>query len=152
MKAVIQPSEGHQEEGGWGDWTTNSGNYLMGDISITGKPRAGACFKVEVEQSGGMLDKINGKENLHVAIWANIHFKHFHPAKEAPLCSIPLRGGFGYNTVTSTAKAILERTYVYPPEFDEATKEILHECALICLCITRNSMFTTITPEYWNQH
>ncbi len=44
-------------------------NYALG------KPRVGACFKVQVEQAGGTVDKINGKEDLHKAIWENIHRK-----------------------------------------------------------------------------
>jgi len=34
----------------------------------------------------------------------------------------------------------------YPPEFDEATKEILQECVLIRLQVTKNSVSTMITP------
>ncbi len=107
-------------------------NYALG------KPQGGACFKVQVEWVGGTVDKINGKEDLHKAIWDNIHRKQFYLAKEAPMCSGPLRGLFGYNSVTPTAKAILEGTYHYPPDFDEVTKEILQECALIRLCIPKN--------------
>ena len=105
-----------------------------------------------VEQSEGMVDEINGNENVHEAIWENIYYKHFYLAKEAPLCSGPLRGVFSYNAVTPTVKAILEGTYVYPPEFDEATKPILQECALIRLRIPENSVSMTITPEDWNRH
>jgi hypothetical protein len=99
-----------------------------------------------------MVDEINGKENLHEAIWANIHYKRFYLAEEALLCSGPLRGAFGYNAVPPTAKAILEGTYIHPPELNEATKEILQECALICLRVPENFVSTTITPEDWNQH
>ena len=60
------------------------------------------------------------------------------------MCSGPLRGLFGYNSVTPTAKAILEGTYHYPPDFDEATKDILQECALIHLRVPKNSVSTTI--------
>jgi hypothetical protein len=68
------------------------------------------------------------------------------------MCFGPLRGVFGYNSVTSTAMAILEGTYHYPPEFDEATKEILQECALICLRVPKNSVSTTITSGDWSNH
>ncbi len=102
-------------------------NYALG------KPWGGACFKVQVEQVEGTVKEINSKEELHEAIWDNIHRKQFYLAKEAPICSGPLRGAFGYNSITPTAKAILEGTYDYSPEFDEATKEILQECALIRL-------------------
>jgi hypothetical protein len=107
---------------------------------------------VQVEQAEGMVEEISGKEDLHEAIWDNIHCKRFYLAEEAPMCPGSLRGTFGYNSVTPTAKAILEGTYQYPPEFDEATKEILQECALICLQVPNNSVSTTITPDDWSNH
>jgi hypothetical protein len=122
-------------------------NYALG------KPWGGACFKVQVEQAGGTVDEINRKEDLHKVIWENIHRKQIYLAKEAPMCSGPLRGIFGYNSVTPTAKAILERTYLYPPELDEVTKEILQECALIRLHVPKNSVSTTITSgDWWSNH
>ncbi len=121
-------------------------NYALGKL------RGGACFKVQVEQAGGTVDKINGKEDLHAAIWENIHRKQFYLAKETLMCSWPLRGVFGYNSVTPTAKAILEGTYCYPSEFDEATKEILQECALIRLRVPKNLVSTTITSGDWSNH
>ena len=121
-------------------------NYALG------KPRGGACFKVQVEQAEGTVEEICGKEDLHEAIWENIHRKRFYLAEDAPMCSGPLRGLFGYNSVTPIAKAILEGTYQYPPDFDEATKEILQECVLICICVPKNSVTTTITPEDWTNH
>ncbi len=100
-------------------------NYALG------KSWGGACFKVQVEQVEGTVKEINSKEELHKAIWDNIHRKRFYLTEDAPICSGPLRGAFGYNSVTPTAKAILEGTYNYPPDFDEVTKEILQECTLI---------------------
>jgi hypothetical protein len=41
------------------------------------KPRGSACFKLQVEQVKGIVDEINGKEDLHETIWDNIHYKHF---------------------------------------------------------------------------
>jgi hypothetical protein len=68
------------------------------------------------------------------------------------MCSGPLRSLFGYNSVTPTAKAILEGTYHYPTDFDEATKEILQECALIRLRILKNSISTPINSGDWSNH
>jgi hypothetical protein len=123
-------------------------NYALG------KPRGGACFKVQVEQAEGTVEDVSGKEDLHEAIWENIHRKQFYLAEEAPMCSGPLRGLFGYNSVTPIAKAILEGTYQYPPDFGEATKEILQECALIRIRVpkNKNSVTTTITPQDWTNH
>ena len=40
-----------------------------------GKPRGRASFKVQVEQAEGTVEEISGKEDLHEAIWENIHRK-----------------------------------------------------------------------------
>jgi hypothetical protein len=121
-------------------------NYALG------KSRGRACFKVQVEQVEGTVKKIISKEELHKAILDNIHRKRFYLAEEAPICSDLLTGAFGYNSVTPTAKAILEGTYNYPPDFDEATKEILQECKLIRLQVPKNSVSTIITPVNWSNH
>jgi hypothetical protein len=42
--------------------------------------------------------------------------------------------------------------YEYPPEFNEATKEILQECAFICLKILASLINTLITKEDWGHH
>jgi hypothetical protein len=70
----------------------------------------------------------------------------FYLVEEALMCFSPLRGAFGYNLITPIARAILEGTYDYSPDFDEATKEILQECALICLQVPKYSLSTMITP------
>jgi hypothetical protein len=79
-------------------------------------------------------------KRTHESIWDNIHCKRFYFSEEAPMCTGPLRvrGIFGYNSITPTARDIMEGIYYYPPEFDEATKEILQECALICLQVPKN--------------
>jgi hypothetical protein len=59
---------------------------------------------------------------------------------------------FGYNATTIAARRILRGTFVYPPEFDEATKEILQECAAIRLLVPKDSVSTTITLEDWIAH
>jgi hypothetical protein len=92
------------------------------------------------------------QEDFQNAIWTNIHRKRFYLAEEAPLCSDPLRGQFGYNTITPTAPAILAGTYQYPPEFDKATKEILKECTKIRLMIPKDSVLTRITKDDWDRH
>jgi hypothetical protein len=92
------------------------------------------------------------QEDLQNAIWTSIHRKRFYLVEEAPLCSGPLRGQFRYNAITPTAQAILAGTYQYPPEFDEATKEILKECAKIHLMIPKDSVSTRITKDDWDGH
>jgi hypothetical protein len=121
-------------------------NYALG------KPRGGACFKVQVKREDGDVDEYTEKEALHRAIWDNIHRKQFILAEDAPLCSGPLRGQFGYCAVSLTAQLILSGTYNYPNEFDHATREILEECALIWLTIPKDAVSTIITPKQWESH
>jgi hypothetical protein len=69
--------------------------------------------------------------------------------KAAPICTGGLRGKFGYNTVTRTARAILNRTYKFPPDFDQDTREICKECARIWEMVPIDSLDTIITKEEW---
>ena len=107
---------------------------------------------MQVEQEDGTVEEISGKEDLHEAIWENIHRKRFYLAEEAPMCSSQLRGIFGYNSISPTANAIVEGTYPYTPDFDEAPKEIPKECASIRIRVPKNSVTTTISPEDWTNH
>ena len=81
----------------------------------------------------------------------NIHRKRFFLAETAPICSGALCGQFGYNATSRTAKAILDGTYKFPPNFDQATKEILLECVRIRVMIPINSLNMLITKEEWKQ-
>ncbi len=122
-------------------------------ISYTlGKSRGGACFKVQVAQANGLVQEYSGQEDLQKAIWSNIHEKRFHLAESAPLCSGTLRGTFEYNAICQTSCKILEGTYIYPPDFDQATKEILQECAAIRLQIPKSLVNSMITKEDWGNH
>ncbi len=38
-----------------------------------GRPKRGACFWVQVKQGEGMTTEYTGQEELHKAIWDNIH-------------------------------------------------------------------------------
>ena len=118
-------------------------NYVMG------KPRGGSVRRVLVEDENqeGVLTENITQETIQEAIFDNIHRKRFFLAEDAPICSGVLRGQFGYNAVTRTAKAILAGQYAYPPEFDQATQEICKECARICCMIPRDSVSTHVTKE-----
>jgi hypothetical protein len=105
-----------------------------------GKPRGGTYFWVQVEHGDGTTEEYTGQEEMQEAIWDNIHRKRFHLAELAPLCQEPLRGTFRYNAICQTSQEILDGMYEYPPEFDEATKEILQECVLIRLKIPVSSI------------
>jgi hypothetical protein len=100
------------------------------------------------QEDGGVIEHTS-QEDLHKAIWSNIHRKRFYLAEEAPLRSSNLRGKFGYNANTKIARAVLAGSYEYPPDFDQATREIFEECAIIWLTIPIDSVATTITLEAW---
>jgi hypothetical protein len=121
-------------------------NYALG------KPRGGACFKVQVEGVDGTVTKYTGNDKLENVIRDNIHRKRFILAEDAPLCSGKLHGEFGYNAIFLVAALILAGTYEYPDDFDEATKEILQECARIRMTIPKDSVNTTITRDDWEAH
>jgi hypothetical protein len=95
----------------------------------------------------GMVKEINSKEELHKAIWDNICRKQFYLAEESLIWSGLVRGAFGYNSITPTTKAILEGTYNYLPEFDEATKEILQECTFIRLQVPE-TLSQRLSPQW----
>jgi hypothetical protein len=84
-------------------------NYTLG------KPRAGACFQVQVEDANGESQDYTTQDEIHKAIWNNIHLTRFYLAEAAPICEGRLRGTFGYNAVCPRASAILNGTFVYPP-------------------------------------
>ncbi len=117
-----------------------------------GKPRGDACFKVQVKQADGAVQEFSGQDNLQGAIWSNIHEKCFHLAKLAQQCSGSLQGTFGYNAICQTSNEILEGMYKFPPKFDQATKEILQECAAIRLKIPKSLVNTMITKKDWDYH
>jgi len=118
-------------------------NYVMG------KPHGGSLRRVLIEDGcqEGMLTENTTQETVQSAIFDNIHCKRFFLAEEAPICSGPLRGQFGYNAITKTAKAILSGQYTYPPDFDQATREICEECARICCMIPQDTISTHVSKE-----
>jgi hypothetical protein len=59
---------------------------------------------------------------------------------------------FGYNAAICIAVDILEGRYMYPEEFDQATKELCKECALICTIIPKNSVNIKMTKEDYRAH
>jgi hypothetical protein len=119
-------------------------NYVMD------KPRNSLVRQVLVEdEEQGTLTELITQESVQEAIFDNIHQKQFSLAEAAPTCNWPLQGLFGYNAVTIKAQQILDRLYPYPPDFDQATKEICEKCARIRMMIPRDSLNTTITKYDW---
>jgi hypothetical protein len=119
-----------------------------------GKRQGGASPRVLVEdsqQEGNMIE-YNTQELVQNIIWDNIHCMRFRLAEAVPICSDPmLREAFGYNATTEMTQAILAGTYQYPPNFDQATKEICEECSHICLMIPQDSVRTHLSKEGWQR-
>ena len=117
-----------------------------------GKARTPPPTSVQVEGPNGTVTEHNTEETVNTAIWTEIHQKRFHLAEEAPVCHGQLRQDLGYNAVSETARAILDGTYVYPASFDQATKELCEECALIRQIIPKDSVSIKITKEDHKGH
>jgi hypothetical protein len=113
-------------------------NYAMG------KAKGGLVCHVITDDphSEGQQIKHTTQALVQEAILDNIHRQRVFPSQIcANLPRTPLRvvwlqrgvqhGWFGYNAVSSTACAVLNGTFVYPKDFDKATKEICRECAEI---------------------
>jgi hypothetical protein len=97
-----------------------------------GKTKEFLCARVLVEnEEHGTLTKYLTQESVQEAIFDNINWKRFFLVEATPACNGPLHKLFNYDAVTITAQQILEGTYNYPKDFDQATKEICQECARI---------------------
>ncbi len=80
-----------------------------------------------------------------------MHQKWYNLAEEAPICKDPLKGQFGYMLTLPTAQSVLDGSYDYPPDIDEATKELFEECAKIQSIVPANSVTGIISQESWQQ-
>jgi hypothetical protein len=117
-----------------------------------GKARSGLVRKVLIEdEDSGTLTEHATQESVQQAIFDNIHRKWFYLAEAVLVCNGRLRGLFGYNATTITAKRILEGNYPYPENFDHATREICKECARIRLLVPQNSLYLLITQHDWRR-
>ncbi len=84
-------------------------------------------------------------------IFNEVHRKWYNLAEEALICKGPLRGQFGYMATLPTAQSVLDGSYDYPPDIDEATKELFEECAKIQSIVPANSVTGIISQERWQQ-
>jgi hypothetical protein len=72
-------------------------------------------------------------------------------AEAAPACNGPLQGLFGYNANTISAQGILNGTYTFLEDFEQATKKICKECTWIRLMVPKDSLNITIMKNGWKQ-
>jgi hypothetical protein len=94
-----------------------------------GKAKGGSvrCVIMDDPHNKGQQIKHTTQASVQEAIFDNIHRRCFFLAESAPICQGCLRRWFGYSAVSSTACAVLDGTFVYPEDFDKATKEICRE-------------------------
>ena len=104
--------------------------------------KGGSPTSVQIprNRSEDQVDEHTNQAIVHEALWANIHYKRLYLAEEAPICQGQLHSDFGYNAATRVAVDILEGRYEFPENFDQATRELCKECALICKNIPTNSV------------
>ena len=84
------------------------------------KKQSGSSVRVvQVKNEDRELVEFATQEEVHEAIWSNIHQKWFYLAEEAPICNGPLQEVFGYNADTIAGEEVLDRLYWYGPNFNE---------------------------------
>lgn len=116
-----------------------------------GARSGGSVQAVQVEDENGNIETYSTQEEVHEAIWSNIHRRRFYLAEEAPICSGRLRGVFGYNADTTAGEEILEGTYWYDPDFDPDTRAIGEELAHIRSIIPENSVCDIVRRDDWGK-
>ena len=58
----------------------------------------GGVHSVQVEDDEGNVEVLSTQQEVHDAIWSNVHRRRFFLAEEAPICNGALREVFGYMT------------------------------------------------------
>jgi exonuclease III len=109
----------------------------------------GSVRSVQVEDAEGNIEVFSSQDEVHEAIWSNIHRKRFYLAEEAPICNGRLREVFGYNADSIAGDEVLEGTYWYEPDFDESTREICDELTAIRDLILADSVSDIIRRGEW---
>ncbi len=100
--------------------------------------------------AGGVID-YDTEETVQQAIFNKVHPKRYNLAEEAPICQGMLRGQFGYTLTLPTAKTVLDGTYDFPPDMDEATRELFEEIAQVRTIVPLDSVTCVISRECWQQ-
>ncbi len=95
--------------------------------------------EVQVEDGIGGILEFDTQEGVHNAIFNEVHWKWYNLAKEASIFRDPLRGQFDYMSTSPLAPSVLDGSYDYPPDMNEATNELFEECAKIRSIVPANS-------------
>jgi hypothetical protein len=113
------------------------------------KQKGRSVRSVSIPIEGGGVIEYEDKRNVENAIFSGIQGSRYHLAEEAPICQGRLRGEFGYNAVTLAAAAVLSGTYVFSPDFHQATKELLQARSRIRSIIPEDSVDCIINKKAW---
>ena len=106
---------------------------------------------MQVEDGVGGVINYDTKETVHQAIFNKVHHKQYNLAEEAPICQGRLQGEFGYVSLLPMAQTVLDGTYDFPLDMDEATGELFEEIAQIRTIIPLNLVMGVILREHWQQ-
>ena len=71
------------------------------------------------------------QEGVQNAIFNEVHRKRYNLSEEAPIRKGFLKGQFGYMLTLPTSRSVLDGSYDFPPDIDEATKELFDKCSKI---------------------
>ncbi len=98
---------------------------------VMGTQHGGSVRSVQVENEEGTTEVFSTREEVHKAIWSNIHRKRFYLAETAPICNSPLHEIFGFNADREAGEEVQAGTFNYGEDFEEAIHDIYHEVTLI---------------------
>ncbi len=106
---------------------------------------------VQVEDSAGGVIDYDTEKTVQHAIFNKVHCKWYNLAEEAPICQGGLQGQFGYTLTLLTAKTVLDGTYNFLPDMDEATRELFEEIAQVRTIVPSDFVTGVISRECWQQ-
>jgi len=120
----------------------------------TNKPnQGGAVYDVRIKQGDNTVE-VNTEDGIFTHVSEHLS-ERFRLAFSAPCYRGGLFDDVGFIGDTAAARAILEGTYVYPPDTDPATRLLLEEAAIIYATMPREEIATYVTVEdfqyYWQR-
>ncbi len=119
---------------------------------VTGKKKTHSATSIQVEGRDGTIMERRTQETVKQTIFLEIHQKRYTLAGEAPICNSNLLQDFGYTATTPALRAVLDGTYVAPPNSDAATLELFVEIGHIRRLVPAGSVSIVITPQQWKQY
>ncbi len=87
------------------------------------------------------------QETVKQTIFSEIYKKRYMLAGEAPICNDKLFEDFGYLAMAPPSCAVLDSTYISPPNSDTVISELFAEIAHFCRLVPAGSVSIVIIPE-----